>query len=126
MTTSDPWPALPVLMIWLILRAKVDVRRGLAQAGEWGKRGGGQGVVVSEAGAADATDSEREPTGAAVLVRRFAAVLSDERDRWFLWAPVLFGAGIFCYFRLPGEPHLLAALMPVLGVLGLMALRRRR
>lgn len=75
--------------------------------------------------AADATDSVREPTGAIVLVRRLAAALLSEHDRWFLWTPVLFGIGIFCYFRLSLEPNALAALMPALAVMGLAPVLRR-
>ena len=29
-----------------------------------------------------------------------------ERERWLLWVPVLFGAGIGIYFLLPREPSL--------------------
>ena len=56
---------------------------------------------------------------------RLASALTAEQDRWFLWTPVLFGIGIFGYFRLPGEPHLLAALGPVLVVMALAAQLRR-
>ncbi|HLB06200.1 MAG TPA: ComEC/Rec2 family competence protein, partial [Alphaproteobacteria bacterium] len=35
---------------------------------------------------------------------RLASVLGAERERWFLWAPVAFGAGILVYFALPVEP----------------------
>ena len=31
-------------------------------------------------------------------------LLLAERDRWFLWIPVFFGAGVLFYFGLPGEP----------------------
>ena len=81
--------------------------------------------MVSGVEAADATGSVREPTGAVVLTRRLAATLLSEHDRWFLWTPVLFGIGIFCYFRLSWEPNLLAALMPALAVLGLAPVLRR-
>jgi competence protein ComEC len=33
-----------------------------------------------------------------------AAAFAAERDRWFLWLPVLVGAGIALYFALPAEP----------------------
>lgn len=42
----------------------------------------------------------------------FAAALGAlerEQDRWFLWAPVLLGCGIACYFALTFEPAPLAA-----------------
>ncbi len=32
--------------------------------------------------------------------------LEAEHDRWFLWLPVLFGAGVAAYFALPVEPAL--------------------
>jgi competence protein ComEC len=35
--------------------------------------------------------------------------LESEQDRWFLWLPVLFGAGIALYFALPAEPSLIRA-----------------
>ena len=35
--------------------------------------------------------------------------LESEQDRWFLWLPVLFGAGIALYFALPTEPSLIRA-----------------
>ena len=31
-------------------------------------------------------------------------LLIDERHRWFLWIPVVFGVGIGVYFALPFEP----------------------
>ena len=42
-------------------------------------------------------------------LRQFDAVatLLAERDRWFLWLPVLLGAGIAVYFLLSAEPPLL-------------------
>ena len=45
--------------------------------------------------------------------------LEAEQDRWFLWLPVLFGAGIALYFALPSEPPALVALMPALAALAL-------
>lgn len=81
--------------------------------------------MVSGVEAADATGSVREATGAVVLARRLAAALLGEHDRWFLWTPVLFGIGIFFYFRLSWEPNALAALMPALAVLGLAPVLRR-
>jgi competence protein ComEC len=36
--------------------------------------------------------------------------LAAERDRWFLWGTVLFGAGVAAYFALPSEPSLVAVL----------------
>ena len=45
----------------------------------------------------------------APLARRLEA----EQERWFCWLPVCFGCGIAAYFALPGEPSLLAALLPL-------------
>ena len=45
--------------------------------------------------------------------------LEDEQERWFLWLPVMFGAGIACYFLLPAEPWTIAAVLPVVAVLAL-------
>ena len=46
------------------------------------------------------------------LLRRLIARLEAEQDRWFLWLPVLYGAGVAFYFTLAEEPGLLLALMP--------------
>jgi competence protein ComEC len=47
-------------------------------------------------------------------------VLELERDRWFLWVPVLFAGGIGIYFQLPAEPHWT---LPLAGLLAAIALR---
>ncbi len=61
------------------------------------------------------------PAGTAVgqFLAAIARQLEAEQDRWFLWLPVLFGAGIALYFALPAEPHALVALMPALAALAL-------
>lgn len=41
-------------------------------------------------------------------------ILATEQDRWFVWLPVTFGAGIALYFWLPVEPALLVALAALL------------
>ncbi len=41
-----------------------------------------------------------------------ALILEAERDRWFVWVPVAFGAGIAVYFALPQEPSLITCLVP--------------
>jgi competence protein ComEC len=48
-----------------------------------------------------------------------ARQLEAEQERWFLWLPVLFGAGIALYFALPAEPLTLVALMPAVAALAL-------
>src|SRR5262245_55757443 len=47
----------------------------------------------------------------------FARQLEAEQERWFLWLPVMFGAGIAFYFLLPMEPWTVAALLPVAAAL---------
>ncbi len=37
-------------------------------------------------------------------VKSLAHILENESDRWFLWVPVCFGAGIGFYFALWQEP----------------------
>src|SRR3977135_3374137 len=44
--------------------------------------------------------------------------LEAEQERWFLWLPVMFGAGIALYFLLPAEPWALAATLPAVAALG--------
>jgi competence protein ComEC len=53
------------------------------------------------------------------LLAAVARQLEAEQDRWFLWLPVLFGAGIALYFALPAEPLTLVALMPAVAALAL-------
>jgi competence protein ComEC len=63
-------------------------------------------------------------TAAAQPARLLAAIarqLEAEQERWFLWLPVLFGAGIALYFALPSEPPTLVALMPAVAALALHA-----
>ncbi len=67
---------------------------------------------------------ERERTAFANPFARLAQAIEAEQDRWFLWLPVLFGAGIALYFALPVEPSVwfasgLALLALALRLLGL-------
>jgi competence protein ComEC len=64
-------------------------------------------------------------TAAERLLAAIVTQLEDEQDRWFLWLPVLFGAGIALYFALPTEPLTLVALMPALAALALHLARPR-
>ena len=61
---------------------------------------------------------------AVVSLRQFDAValFLAERDRWFLWLPVLLGAGIAGYFTLPVEPPLWPLRFIVSGLLLLLFL----
>jgi competence protein ComEC len=47
------------------------------------------------------------------LLGAVARSLEAEQERWFLWLPVMFGAGVALYFMLPSEPWLTAATLPV-------------
>ena len=74
-----------------------------------------QGERGSEGGA-----HLRRPEGLlAAFVRASARALEAEQDRWFLWLPVLFGAGILTYFALTDEPHTRLAAALLIGALGL-------
>jgi len=53
-----------------------------------------------------------------------ARQLEAEQERWFLWLPVAFGAGIALYFMLPAEPWMLAATLPVVAALALRLVAR--
>src|SRR6185436_17345965 len=69
------------------------------------------------------TDEDTAPWPmAGALVRNLEA----EQERWFLWLPVLFGAGSALYFSLPVEPSTPAALLPVGAALALRVAGRRR
>jgi len=52
--------------------------------------------------------------------------LEAEQERWFLWLPVAFGAGIAGYFQLPSEPWLAAATMPAVAMLAMRLAMGRR
>jgi competence protein ComEC len=82
----------------------------MAQVGGAGRAGAG------------APGAGRGASGSGAVAWLLAAAgrqLEVEQDRWFLWLPVLFGAGIALYFALPFEPPALAALMPALAALAL-------
>ncbi|HEX4892734.1 MAG TPA: ComEC/Rec2 family competence protein [Hyphomicrobiaceae bacterium] len=54
-------------------------------------------------------------------VRTLLQAFEAEQDRWFLWVPVIFGAGIAGYFSLTVEPGLPVALAPA-GLAAVLAL----
>jgi len=43
----------------------------------------------------------------------------QERDRWYLWLPVLYAIGIALYMALPVEPPIAATLTPALAAIAL-------
>jgi hypothetical protein len=64
--------------------------------------------------------TQQRPQG---IVRRLAALFAEaleaETNRWILWLPVFFAAGIALYFALPAEPETRVAAAFVLGAVGL-------
>ena len=60
-----------------------------------------------------AAETPLAPASPRRLLARLAERLEVERDRWFLWLPVLYGAGVALYFALAEEPLVLVALAPV-------------
>ena len=68
-----------------------------------------------------AQGQHRSRAGAMPLHVRLARQLEAEYDRWFLWLPVLFGAGIAFYFALPSEPLLTVAVLPAVAALAVHA-----
>jgi competence protein ComEC len=59
------------------------------------------------------------PAAVTPLLAAVTRHIEAEQDRWFLWLPVLFGAGIALYFALPSEPPALIALMPAVATFAL-------
>lgn len=91
-------------------------------------RSGGDWGVTFEHGAIDSSEFARARAAAAVqrpALASLVARLDAERDRWFLWLPVFYGAGIGLYFSLSAEPGFLVAVMPVPVVLALWLVFRR-
>ena len=84
----------------------------------------GQTVRLLRCPAADAGGAFGR--GARSLGSGLAARLTDERERWLLWAPVAVGVGVYLYFAGTSEPALLTALaLPVLAAAVLAAVWRR-
>ena len=54
-----------------------------------------------------------------------ARALEAEADRWFLWLPVLFAAGVLAYFALSTEPDPRVAVALVLAAAGLLLAARQ-
>lgn len=77
---------------------------------------GGKWRVTFEHGAIDNSEFGRARGGTVARPRVLSGLitrLEAERDRWFLWLPVFYGAGVGFYFSLPTEPGFLASLMAV-------------
>lgn len=88
--------------------------------------GSGEGDGAAEAaGRPLSTRPIRLPSWRALL-RRARTEAAAQADRWFLWAPVAFGAGCAAYFALPLEPALWLALpLAVIAVASALLVRRR-
>ena len=56
---------------------------------------------------------------------RLRAAFADEGERWILWLPVFFGAGIGIYFALPSEPPPWLGGLAFAGALAVGAMGRR-
>lgn len=73
---------------------------------------------------------QHSTTGKAGIIRLCVSYTADiflaESDRWFLWVPVLFGAGIALYFSLAREPHILVTLASTMTAFGLLLMLRRK
>ena len=66
------------------------------------------------------------PTAASLpLLGAIVRNLEAEQERWFLWLPVMFGAGIALYFLLPVEPWAAAATLPTVAALVVHLAHRR-
>lgn len=67
----------------------------------------------------------RRPRFLSVLGRRFGEALVAERERWPLWSPVFFGAGIVIYFGLSAQPPVwLGPVLTGVALAGVLAGRR--
>jgi competence protein ComEC len=82
-------------------------------------------VETADSGRDDGEPGSRPLRQRPSIVAAALATLEHEQDRWFLWVPVLFGAGVIFYFRLPTEPAVLTAFMPLAGAVALAALWRQ-
>src|SRR5262245_37339466 len=60
----------------------------------------------------------------AAALKACARMLEQEQDRWFLWLPVLFAAGIVAYSALANEPGVRIAIALLIGALGFAAAAR--
>lgn len=78
---------------------------------DWGSHDGSDGAW-------EPLPRRREGT-LARLIRHCADALEAESDRWFLWPPVFFAAGIAVYFTLSVEPEGRMTAALVLAALGL-------
>lgn len=81
--------------------------------------------AATTAGRPISTGLRRIPRWPAIRAAAIDEALG-QADRWFLWAPVAFGAGCALYFVMPREPSLwLAAILAVATVAASMLVRER-
>jgi competence protein ComEC len=69
---------------------------------------------IGEAGVSAVAAAPRASVRDALLL-----TLETEYERWFLWLPVLFGAGVAIYFALPAEPPVPVAVLPAAAALAM-------
>ncbi|MEQ8967204.1 MAG: ComEC/Rec2 family competence protein [Azospirillaceae bacterium] len=81
--------------------------------------------TVEESGADDAREAGAVRRMARRLVASLVAGLSAERDRWSLWLPVAFGAGVALFFALPADPPVWAGPTALAHAAAGLALARR-
>ncbi len=70
----------------------------------------------------------RQANGSSLVHRAVGLIarqVEEENDRWFLWIPVYFAAGIGLYFALPGEPALHSIIAALIITLSLCFATRR-
>lgn len=80
-----------------------------------------------ERDANEGVHAERREGLLSASVAAAARALEAEYERWILWLPVLFAAGILFYFALADEPGTRLAIALLLGALGLsLAARHAR
>jgi competence protein ComEC len=79
-----------------------------------------QGLDQGDRGGRDRIRRQSQDGLLSKSLAALARMLEAERDRWILWVPVLFAAGIIFYFVLASEPQARLALVLLLGALGLV------
>ena len=121
--------ALPLIAPYALLTLASDVHRVLVSFLRSGARAQralpeARGTRVAQVGGAESRLSDAgglalERPGRLAFLTSLARQLEAERDRWFLWLPVLFGVGIALYFLLPAEPSMLVAVLPAVAAMAI-------
>jgi len=95
-------------------------RRGTARLGAW--------LAAGTGAWGDARTRARRPMPGDLwqILLALRRGLVAERERWVVWTPVAFGAGILVYFALPFEPSPLLLAVLALGVAGAASAARKQ